>query len=98
MFMTQAKQVLVVDDDEVVQQLVKKMVERRGVKVLLAGSAEDVSRLFKSDEMPNFSLFFLDLILPDIIHIPMPFRLRIFVQHTGTLLLKQFSIFELLHT
>lgn len=64
--MTQAKHVLVVDDDEVVQQLVKKMVERRGVKVLLAGNAEDVNRLFKSDEMSNFSLFFLDLILPDI--------------------------------
>jgi CheY-like chemotaxis protein len=64
--MTQAKQVLVVDDDDVVQQLVKMMVERRGAKAALAGNGDEVNRLFASGAMSNFTLFFVDLILPDI--------------------------------
>lgn len=64
--MEQIKQVLIVDDDDVVRQLVKMVVGRRGIKAELAASGDDVNRLFAAGLMQQFSLFFLDLILPDI--------------------------------
>lgn len=58
------KKVLVVDDSEVIQQLITKLVEKHGASVTAVASARDVTGIL-AEKACRFDLFVLDLILPE---------------------------------
>lgn len=62
--MPQHTNILVIDDDIQICELLTDTFEEHGYKVNTASSGEQALSLLKND--PNFSLIFLDLILPDI--------------------------------
>lgn len=59
------KKVLVVDDSEVIQQLITKLVEKYGASVTAVASARDVTRIL-AEKGCRFDLFVLELSLPEI--------------------------------
>jgi len=56
--------ILVVDDEELIGELAKKLLSRSGYNVLTAGSGPEAIELYKK-ERANISLVILDLIMPD---------------------------------
>lgn len=59
-----AKEILVVEDDKVIRQLVKKLAEKRGASVTVVASGKEANQILK--EKNHYDLVFLDLILPEI--------------------------------
>lgn len=59
------KKVWVIEDDEVVQQLMAKLIERRGMTAVVSGNARQVSDVLLTG-VEGFNLVILDLLLPDI--------------------------------
>lgn len=59
--MPQEKQILVVDDEQSVQDFVRRNLELRGFKVSLAGNGLEALSLF---EKTHFSLIILDIMMP----------------------------------
>ncbi len=59
------KNILVVDDSEVIQQLIIKLAEQYGASVTAVASARDVTRIL-AEKSCRFDLFIIDLILPEI--------------------------------
>lgn len=63
--MMQNKNVLIVEDEEVVQKLLKLLIEKRGASVTTASSAKEAEQIFKQKSR-RFDLISLDLILPEV--------------------------------
>lgn len=61
----EAKKVLIVEDDTSIQQLIKKLVERRKASVTIVGSGEEANHILK-EQNNHYDLVFLDLIMPEI--------------------------------
>jgi len=53
--------VLVLDDEDMIRTLVRKILERKGFEVTEAKNAEEVLEILKTD---TFHIFYLDLMLP----------------------------------
>jgi len=60
----QTETILVVDDEELVRDLAKRILERSGYRVLLAANGKEALALYKK-EQENISLVILDLIMPE---------------------------------
>jgi CheY-like chemotaxis protein len=58
------KQVFIFDDDEVVQQLIIKLCERKGIKAQAAATVSEINRALQ--KITDADLFFIDLLLPGI--------------------------------
>jgi CheY-like chemotaxis protein len=56
------KRVLVIDDDEIVRSVLRKMIERTGAEVVTAANGGETETALKGGK---FDLIFLDLIMPD---------------------------------
>ncbi len=61
----EAKKVLVVEDDEPVRRLIKKLVEMRHATVTIIGSGKEANLLL-TEQHNRYDLVFLDLILPEV--------------------------------
>lgn len=61
----QNKNVLIIEDEESIQQLLKLLVEKRGAAATVASSSQEVANLLKEPGL-RFNLIFLDLILPNV--------------------------------
>jgi len=62
--MHNGKQVLLVEDDEVIQKLITRLCDRHGIMVTVADNQDNTNRAFADAEI--FDMFFVDLILPEI--------------------------------
>lgn len=63
--MNPRRKVLIMDDDPVVQQLLRKLVENRGAEATVAANGQEINEILVNSAM-DFDLFLLDLILPNI--------------------------------
>lgn len=61
----EAKKVLIVEDDPVIQQLIKKLVGMREAAVTIVGSGQEAKRIL-TEQNGRYDLIFLDLILPEV--------------------------------
>ena len=61
----EAKKVLIVEDDEPLQQLIKLLVEKRKAVVTTVASGKEANRVLM-EQNNRYDLVFLDLILPEV--------------------------------
>ena len=61
----EAKKVLIVEDDEPLQQLIKLLVEKRNAVVTIVGSGKEANHVL-IEQNNHYDLVFLDLILPEV--------------------------------
>ncbi|MBI3987076.1 MAG: response regulator [Lentisphaerae bacterium] len=63
--MNPRRKVLIMDDDPVVQQLLRKLVESRGAEAVVAANGQEINAILVNGAL-DYDLFLLDLILPSI--------------------------------
>ncbi|MEJ2719333.1 MAG: response regulator [Deltaproteobacteria bacterium] len=56
--------ILVVDDEELIRNLAKRILEKAGYSILTAGSGKEALEIYQRDRS-NISLVILDLIMPE---------------------------------